>query len=77
MAGESRVSVVPGINSIFVKKEHEVLVEVGACAAASFPDQLYVVAGAKIVSDLAELYRNANVLLKVPLPQIIATHYQK
>jgi NAD(P) transhydrogenase subunit alpha len=66
-ANERRVALVPDA----VRKLHEagltVLVEKGAGVAASFPDQAYVEAGAKIVTTAA-LYSGSDVVLRINKP---------
>lgn len=65
--GEARVAVVPSMLSTFVRDKHEVVVETGAGAAASFSDDEYVKAGARI-SDATAIYDSANVIIKVQPP---------
>ena len=49
-AGETRVAATPDTVKKFKEMGAEVLVEAGAGVAASFPDSLYVEAGAKVVA---------------------------
>jgi NAD(P) transhydrogenase subunit alpha len=49
--GERRVALVPEAVKRLVDKGHEVLVERGAGAEASFPDEAYAEAGATLVDD--------------------------
>jgi NAD(P) transhydrogenase subunit alpha len=49
--GERRVALVPEAVKRLVDKGHEVLVERGAGAEASFPDEAYAEAGAALVDD--------------------------
>ena len=66
--GETRVAVVPAMLSTFVRDKHEVMIEAGAGAAASFSDEEYAKAGAKVVRDLNELYNGSHVIIKVQPP---------
>lgn len=68
--GETRVSVIPSMISAFVRDKHEVFVESGAGASASFVDKEYEGAGARIITDAQLLYEGADVILKVQPPQI-------
>ncbi len=66
-AGERRVAATPET----VKKlsaKHSVLVQSGAGVGASVPDSEYEAAGAKIVATAGEVFRQADVLLKVRGP---------
>jgi len=67
--GERRVALVPDTVARLVKKGLEVLVEAGAGDRSFFFDDAYEAAGAKIVSDTATLWGEADILLKVGLPQ--------
>lgn len=67
--GERRVALVPDTVARLVKKGLEVLVETGAGDRSFFFDDAYEAAGAKIVSDTAALWGEADILLKVGLPQ--------
>jgi NAD(P) transhydrogenase subunit alpha len=67
--GERRVALVPDVAARLVKQGLEVWVEAGAGEKAFFSDAAYEAAGAKIVSDPVTLWREADILLKVGLPQ--------
>lgn len=67
--GERRVALIPDTVSRLVKQGLEVLLEAGAGEAAYFSDADYEVAGATIISDTAQLWAEADVLLKVSPPQ--------
>jgi NAD(P) transhydrogenase subunit alpha len=62
---ETRVAVIPAAVPALVNEGHEVLVGKDAGLAAYFTDAEYEKAGAKIVTDAAELYGAADVVLKV------------
>ena len=64
MPGERRVALVPDAVGRLAEKGHEVLVERGAGAAASFPDDAYAEAGATLVDDAFE----ADAVVKVQAP---------
>ncbi|MBE9046823.1 Re/Si-specific NAD(P)(+) transhydrogenase subunit alpha [Pleurocapsales cyanobacterium LEGE 10410] len=66
--GELRVAQIPDTVSRLVKQGFEVWVEAGAGVGAGYDDAAYATAGAKIISDRALLWREADVLLKVNPP---------
>jgi len=66
--GERRVAAVPATVSKMVKLGFEVHVETGAGDAASFPDQAYEEAGARIVADTSKLWAESDLILKVRAP---------
>lgn len=68
MHGERRVSATPETVSKMVKDGAAVLVEKAAGEGAFYNDSQYMSAGAQIISDCAELYRKAEVILKVKEP---------
>ncbi len=68
MTGERRVAVVPDAAARLVESGFELQVELGAGAAAFFPDSAYQEAGATIVNDSRALFSGADVLLKVRKP---------
>ena len=63
--GERRVALVPAAVPNLTKAGLEVVVEAGAGAAAGYPDADYAAKGAKIVSDRAEVFRAAGVVLQI------------
>jgi alanine dehydrogenase len=65
---EYRVSLVPGGAEALVRNGHEVLVEKGAGMGSGFADELYVQAGARIVETAAEVWAQAEMILKVKEP---------
>ncbi|TVQ18842.1 MAG: Re/Si-specific NAD(P)(+) transhydrogenase subunit alpha [Leptolyngbya sp. DLM2.Bin15] len=67
--GERRVALIPDTVSRLVKQGLEVLLEAGAGEAAYFSDADYEAAGARVISDTAQLWAEADVLLKVSPPQ--------
>ena len=68
--GEARVAATPETVKKFTAKGlHVVLVQSGAGAGASIPDEEYRAAGASIVADAAELYGQSQIVLKVRAPE--------
>jgi NAD(P) transhydrogenase subunit alpha len=65
--GERRVALVPEVVRKLTAKDHEVLVERGAGAAALIPDAQFDEAGAKLVDAASEVYE-AEVVVKVAPP---------
>ncbi|MBX3615662.1 Re/Si-specific NAD(P)(+) transhydrogenase subunit alpha [Nitrosomonas sp.] len=68
--GETRVAATPEtVKKFTAKGVHKVLVQSGAGAGASIPDSAYQEAGATIVTDVAELYAQSQIVLKVRGPE--------
>ena len=67
--GERRVALVPDTVGRLVKQGLEVWVEAGAGELSFFSDAAYEAVGAKIISDTDTLWSEADILLKVGLPQ--------
>jgi H+-translocating NAD(P) transhydrogenase subunit alpha len=68
--GETRVAATPETVKKFTAKGlHAVLVQSGAGAGASIPDEAFQDAGANIVGSAAELYGQSQILLKVRGPE--------
>ncbi|MER0215977.1 MAG: Re/Si-specific NAD(P)(+) transhydrogenase subunit alpha [Nitrosomonas sp.] len=68
--GETRVAATPEtVKKYTAKGVHKVSVQSGAGAGASIPDSAYQEAGATIVADAAELYAQAQIVLKVRGPE--------
>lgn len=63
--GETRVALIPSLVPTLTKLEHDVMVEIGAGAGASFSDAEYEAAGATLIDDVVELYQRADVIFKV------------
>ena len=68
MHGEARVAASPETCEAFVKDGHTVLVEKGAGLGSYFLDEAYEKAGATLIEDVAELYKKAELILKVKEP---------
>ena len=83
---EYRVALLPvGVEELR-RRGHQVLVQRGAGVGSGFPDDQYATCGAEIIGTAAELYEQAEMVLKVkePLPaewplmragQIVFTYY--
>ncbi|MDX2214429.1 MAG: Re/Si-specific NAD(P)(+) transhydrogenase subunit alpha [Oculatellaceae cyanobacterium bins.114] len=67
--GERRVALVPDTVARLVKQGMEVWVEAGAGEGSYFPDSAYEAAGARIIADAAQLWGEADVVLKVSPPR--------
>lgn len=65
-AGEARVAATPETVKKYLANQHTVLVERGAGAAAHYPDEAYVEAGAQLVDTAQAL--GADIVLKVRSP---------
>ncbi|GAC1321022.1 MAG: Re/Si-specific NAD(P)(+) transhydrogenase subunit alpha [Chloroflexota bacterium] len=73
VAGERRVALVPEIVQKLTDIGITVLIESGAGESASFEDEAFVSAGAEIEARPGEVFRRADILVKVqpPAPQEI------
>lgn len=72
---ENRVSLLPGGVLQFVRNGHEVLVEKGAGLGSGFSDDAYIKAGATILEDVEEIWKRAEMIMKVKEP--IAVEYPR
>ncbi|GAA4193629.1 alanine dehydrogenase [Microbacterium oryzae] len=70
---ENRVALTPAGADALVHRGHEVLVQAGAGAGSHFSDDDFRAAGARIVSDAAEVWGDAELLVKVKEP--VASEY--
>jgi alanine dehydrogenase len=66
---ETRVGLVPGGAQALTEAGHQVLVQADAGARSSLPDSEYAHAGAEIVSTADEVWRRAELVVKVKEPQ--------
>ncbi len=66
---ENRVAVLPSAAYGLVKNGHRVVVERGAGAGASYLDKEYADAGAELVDTAAEVFAEAELIVKVKEPQ--------
>lgn len=67
---ESRIAATPDTVAKMVKAGLKVAVEAGAGEAAYLRDEDYAKAGAKIISDIEQLFGEADVILKVQKPYL-------
>ncbi len=67
-AGERRVAATPENVVRLIKQGFEVLVETQAGALASFGDDDYAAAGARVIEDTRALWEEADIILKVQPP---------
>jgi NAD(P) transhydrogenase subunit alpha len=68
--GEQRVAMVPEVVQKLAKSGCEIRIEHDAGAAAFYPDELYLAAGAKIASTPAEMLDGARIVLRVQPPTV-------
>src|SRR3954447_21271194 len=66
---ENRVGLTPGSVREAVAHGHEVIVEHHAGVGIGMGDDAYTRAGAKVVSTAAEVFTNAEMIVKVKEPQ--------
>ena len=66
--GENRVAMTPESATALQKLGHDCLVEAGAGAAAGFADADYEAAGVKVVKTAAALWKEADIVAKVRVP---------
>src|SRR3954447_22906802 len=66
---ETRVGLVPSGVTALREAGHEVLVETHAGEGSSLADQEYTEAGASILDSAAEVWRRADLVVKVKEPQ--------
>lgn len=66
--GETRVAATPETVKKFIAAQQTVLVEKGAGQASSILDADYAAAGATVLESAAELYQQADIVLKVRAP---------
>jgi alanine dehydrogenase len=65
---ENRIALVPGGAEALIASAHSVVVERGAGAGSGFSDDDYTAVGARIASDAAAVWRDAEMVLKVKEP---------
>lgn len=66
---EHRVALLPSAAYQLTKRGHKVVVEAGAGVGAGYPDADYAQAGAELVTDHAEVFHRADLVVKVKEPQ--------
>lgn len=67
---ENRVGLLPYTAAALTKRGHTVLAQKDAGVGSGYPDAAYTAAGARIVDDVTDLFREAEMIVKVkePLP---------
>jgi alanine dehydrogenase len=65
---EDRVGLVPSSVAELVRHGHDVLIEAGAGVGAGLEDELYVAAGGRIAPSADEIFRDAELVVKVKEP---------
>lgn len=70
---ENRVAIVPAGVMEMRRHGHQVIVEKHAGFGSSYPDELYIQAGAEMVDTAAEVWERADMIMKVKEP--IAVEY--
>ena len=69
MPGERRVAVIPETVQAFVNGGARVVVQSGAGTGAYYDDDAYRQAGAEVAADAREVFRRADLILKVKEPK--------
>lgn len=72
---EYRVGMVPGFVKALTSRGHQVLVQKGAGLGSSIPDDDYVAAGATMIESADEVWKRAEMIVKVKEP--IAEEYER
>jgi len=67
-ANENRIALVPAGVSAFVAAGHSVMVEAGAGVGSGFEDEAYRDAGAELIESVDDLWRSADLIMKVKEP---------
>ncbi len=70
MAGERRVAASPQTVEQCIKQGARVLIESAAGEKSFFHDEDYIRVGAEVLNDAEEVYRNADLIIKVKEPQL-------
>lgn len=65
---ENRVALTPAGADGLVRNGHKVLIEKDAGLGSSFTDEEYLAAGAEIVPDVADVWKQADMIIKVKEP---------
>ncbi|MEE2790770.1 MAG: Re/Si-specific NAD(P)(+) transhydrogenase subunit alpha [Acidobacteriota bacterium] len=66
--GERRVSITPGVIPTLTKAGLEVLLEAGAGQSAGFTDTAYLNKGARVATNRADVFGEADIILQVRTP---------
>lgn len=65
---ENRVALTPAGAAELIERGHQVYVQTGAGWGSGFEDEEYIAAGAKILSNVEEVYQAAEMIVKVKEP---------
>ena len=65
---ENRIALVPAGAEALTAAGHSVLVEKGGGLGSGFPDEAYTAVGAEIVATADEVWRRAEMIMKVKEP---------
>jgi alanine dehydrogenase len=65
---EDRIGLVPSSVAELVRHGHEVMIQAGAGLGAGLEDEQYVAAGARMVATADEIFRDAELIVKVKEP---------
>ncbi len=69
LPGERRVAITPKVIDVLTKAGADILIETGAGLDSGFPDEEYIVKGAKIAPNAAAVADTALILLTVRVPE--------
>ncbi|WP_018126307.1 alanine dehydrogenase [Balneola vulgaris] len=72
---ENRVAIQPGGVLQMIRNGHEVLIQKSAGVGSGFSDEDYINAGASIIEDVEEVWKRADMIMKVKEP--IAEEYPR
>ena len=67
---EHRIGLTPESVKVLVERNHEVLVENNGGLEAGFANEDYLKAGAKIINTPEEIFKKAELIVKVKEPQL-------
>ena len=67
---EHRIGLTPESVKVLIKRNHEVLIENNGGLEAGFSNEDYLYAGAKIISTPEEIFKKAELIVKVKEPQM-------
>ncbi len=65
---ENRVALTPAGALEFTKRGHKVYIQSGAGEGSGFPDEVYIEAGAKTLKTIEDVYKKAEMIMKVKEP---------
>ena len=68
---EHRIGLTPDSVKVRTKKGHEVLVETNGGFEAGFSNDNYKDSGAKIINTAEEIFKKAEIIVKVKAPQTV------